>query len=321
MAAVPTYEWFGLQPLSLQLRSLNTCWRSRGRRQARIKFMVWSLGRWFRTTRPWKVLFVAGFASILGPAARAQLSFGSIAVLQSADDYLVVAADSKNLSAKGVSLHRCKVDALDEQLVFTSTGYGSYDGVRGKWDAITLAKQHYRQFAKAPRHELISSLAEAYGADLVAKLQPDVKAHPEEGWPQTLVTALFAGFDERRQRVVIEVNVHQVRRAKGGVEYSIRRFPASDAAYAEIMGETSIAEEFAAGRTLRSQSWRNGLDFQVQGLGVKERLIAGAEYMVELTARYQPTVVGGAVDTVLVSRKTGVVWIHHKPECTRRIRH
>jgi hypothetical protein len=281
--------------------------------------MAQNLAKWFRAIRPWKVLFVAGFASILAPGARTQLSFGSIAVLQSADDYLVLAADSKNLSARGVSLHRCKIDALDDQLVFANTGYGSYAGVRGKWNAIALARQHYHRLAKAPRHELISALAEAYGSDLAAKLEPDVKAHPEEGWPQTLATAIFAGFDEKRQRVVIEVNVHQVRRNGGGVEYSTRRFPASDAAYAEVMGETSIAEEFAAGRTLRSQSWRNGLNLQVQGLGVKERLIAGAETIVELTARYQPSVVGGAVDTVLVSRKAGVMWVHRKPECARRL--
>ena len=116
----------------------------------------------------------------------------------------------------------------------------------------------------------------------------------------------------------IEVKVHQVRTGGGGLGYSTKHFPASDTPYAEIMGETSIAEEFAEGKTLRSQSWRNGLNFQVQGLGVRERLIAGAENMVELTARYEPAVVGGAVDTVLVSRKTGVVWIRRKPECTRR---
>jgi hypothetical protein len=281
--------------------------------------MAWNLARWFSATRSWKALFVTAFASILASGATAQLSLGSIVVLQSADDYLVVAADSKNLSAKGVSLHSCKVDALDDQLVFANTGYGSYAGVRGKWDAISLARQHYHQFAKAPRHELILALAEAYGADLAAKLEPDVKAHPEEGWPQVLATALFAGFDEKRQRIVIEVNVHQVRRNGGGVEYSTRHFPPSDAAYAEVMGETSIAEEFAAGRTLRSQSWRKELDLQVQGLAVKERLITGAEKIVELTARYQPSLVGGAVDTALVSRKTGVVWIHRKPECTRRV--
>src|ERR1700722_12188475 len=101
--------------------------------------MAWNCVKRFKATRLWKLLFVAVFALILAPGARGQLSFGSIAVLQSADDYLVIAADSKNLSAKGVSLHSCKVDALDDQLVFASTGYGSYAGVRGKWDAISLA--------------------------------------------------------------------------------------------------------------------------------------------------------------------------------------
>src|SRR5512146_2760990 len=127
---------------------------------------------------PWRMLLVASFTSILARGAAGQLSIGSIAVLNSADDYLVIAADSKNLSAKGVSLHRCKVEALDDHLVFANTGYGSYEGVRGKWDAATLARQHYRQLAKAPRHELISALAEAYGADLAARLEPDVMAHP-----------------------------------------------------------------------------------------------------------------------------------------------
>ena len=280
--------------------------------------MACNFADWLRAELTWKVLFVVGFISVLANGASCQTSFGSIAVLQSADDYLVVAADSKNLSAKGVSLRKCKIHALDPQLVFANTGYGSYEGVRGKWDAIALARQHYNQFAKAPRHELIPAVAEAYGADVAAKLSPDVSAHSEEGWPQTLVTALFAGFDENRERVVIEVNVHQMRRNGSAVGYSTKRLPASDAVYAEVVGETSIAEEFAAGRTLRAQAWRNGLNFQVQGLGVKDRLIVGAEKIVELTARYQPSLVGGAVDTVLLSRKTGVVWIHRKPECASR---
>jgi hypothetical protein len=265
---------------------------------------------------PQRMLFITAFTAILIRGASGQLSTGSIAVLQSAEDYLVISADSKNLSAKGVSLHTCKVDALDDQLVFANTGYGSYAGTRGKWDAITVARQHYHHLAKAPRPELISALAEAYGTDLAAKLEPDVKGHPEEGWPQSLATAIFAGFDEKGQRVVIEVNIHQQRENAGhAVGYSTRRLPVGDAAFAEVIGETAIAQEFTAGRTLRSQSWRSGLDFQTSGLGVRERLIAGAEKIVELTAEYEPSVVGGAIDTVLVSRKTGVQWIHRKPEC------
>jgi len=279
--------------------------------------MLANPGKSSRGTSPCKILFAGTCILTLIQYASGQLSAGSIAVLQSADDYLVVAADSKRLSAQGVSLHSCKVDALDEQLVFANTGYGSYSGVRGKWDAISVARQHYRQLAKAPRHELIPALAETFGRDIAAKLEPDVRGHPEEGWPETLGTAIFAGFDEQHQRVVVEVKIHQVRRSSADVAvgYSTRRLP--DAVFAEVIGETSVAQEFADGRTLRSQSWRNGLDFEVKGLGVKERLVAGAEKMVRLTATYEPSAVGGAIDTVLVSRKTGVEWIHRKPECPK----
>jgi hypothetical protein len=99
--------------------------------------------------------------------------------------------------------------------------------------------------------------------------------------------------------VVIEVTVHQEpRNGKQIVGYSTRLFPEGDAVYANVIGETAVAEEFAAGRTLRSQSWRNDLELETKGLGVKERLIAGAEKVVELTAQYQPSLVGGSIDTV-----------------------
>lgn len=249
-------------------------------------------------------------------ALNGQLVTGSIAVLQSADDFLVIAADSKSLSRKGISLHRCKILALDHQLVYTGTGYMSYEGVRGTWDASNIAKKHYKLLAKFPRHELIRKLAEAYGASLAARLNPDVRGHPEEGWPSTLATALFAGFDEDRRRVVIEVTVHQEpHNGKQIVGYSTKFFPENDAAYADVIGETAVAQEFTAGRTLRSQSWRNDLALKTKDLGVKERLIAGAEKVVELTAKYQPTLVGGSIDTVLVSRNVGVQWIRRKLEC------
>ena len=253
----------------------------------------------------------------------AQVVDGSIAVLQAGGDYLAIAADSKSFSRKGVSLHRCKIVALDDQLVYAGTGYTSYAGVRGAWDANDIARRHHRLLSKTPRGELIRNLADAYGASLTAKLDPDVRGHPEEGWPWLLTAALFAGFDENRQRVVIEVVVHQKQGDGGarGVEYSTKSFPAGDATFAEVIGETATAQEFAAGRTGRAQAWRNGLNLEVTGFGLKERLVAGAETVVDLTAKYQPDLVGGSIDTLLVSRGAGVKWIHRKPECVSSSRH
>jgi len=246
---------------------------------------------------------------------RGQLANGSLVVLQSADDYLVISADSKSLSAKSVSVHSCKVTALDNGLLYANAGYTSKASLYSHWDASDIARQHFRLLAKTPRHELIPKLAEAYAADIAARVEPDVTGHPAEGWPQELTTALFAGFDEDRRRVVIVASVH---RTPTGVGHSTKAFPAIDDVYHVAIGEAAITQEFAAGKTLRSQSWQSSLTFQMTGFGIREKLITAAEKMVELTSQYQPSMVGGPIDTVVVSRTTGVAWVRRKPECRGR---
>jgi hypothetical protein len=259
-----------------------------------------------------KLLLVSAIALTTPMTLRAQLSTGSIVVVESAGDYLVIAADSKELSAKGVSLQHCKIIVLGSGLVYANTGYTSKASVHGSWDAADIAKQHFHLLSKTPRHELIQKLAEAYGRDVAARFEPDIMGHPEEGWPQKLATALFAGFDENRRRFLMEVSIH---RTPLGVGYSTKTLPTDDAPFTEVMGETSIAQEFAEGRTLRSKYWNNSLTSQVAGLAIRERIVTGAEKIVELTAKYQPGLVGGPIDTVVISRNTGIEWVHRKPNC------
>lgn len=143
-------------------------------------------------------------------------------MLNSADDYIAIAAD-KGVSQKGASYDRCKIVALDNQLVYAATGYTSRaDGpqIGGMWDESALAKQMYRSLAKNPRHELIPKLAEALGASLASRLNQSVEAHPQEGRPPILVTPLFAGFDENGKRMIIQVNV--MRTDERHVSYTAR---------------------------------------------------------------------------------------------------
>ena len=260
----------------------------------------------------------------LPPALSAQLATGSIVVLESSGDYMAIAADSKSVSIKGTSLHRCKLVALDDGLVYAATGYtsnfgGPKFGNRQPWDASDIARQNYHLLAKSSRHELILKLAEAYGASIAAKLNSDVTTHPEEGWPWSLTTALFAGFDEKHQRVVVEVTVHQGIGAGQKVGYSTKVFPGTDQRYAEVVGETSIAQEYAAGSTPRSQAWREGMADRTAGFSLKELLISDVENVTELTSKFVPTLVGGPVDSILLSRKVGeagVTWVHRKLECS-----
>lgn len=249
-------------------------------------------------------------------ALSGQLVTGSLVVLNSADDYIVVSADSKSVSQKGASYDRCKIVALDNRLVYAATGYTSpadASQIGGTWDASALAKQAYRSLAKNPRHELIPKLAEALGASLASRLNQSVEAHPQEGWPPLLVTALLAGFDENGKRIIIQVDAR--RTGERHVAYTARLLP--DDVHAVLTGETVIAQEYTAGRTLRSQSWQKWMAFENAGLGVNEQLIQGAEKIVALTEQYDPTLVGGPIDTVLISREAGATWIHRKPECAK----
>jgi hypothetical protein len=259
-----------------------------------------------------KILLISAIALTTPMSLSGQLNSGSIVVVESAGDYVVVAADSLNLSAKGVSLHRCKIIALDSRLVYANTGYTNKASAHGAWDATDIAKRNFRGLRNTPRHELIRKLAEAYGAEVAAKLEPDIMGHPEEGWPQLLTTAIFAGFDEDHRRALIEVSIH---RTPFGVGYSTKSLPTDDAPFTDVLGETTIAQEFVAGRTSRSQDWKNILDSQVAGLAIRERVVTGARKLVELTAKYQPRLVGGQIDTVVISRSTGVEWVQCKPEC------
>jgi hypothetical protein len=263
-----------------------------------------------------KLVLVAATLLLMPMAPSGHLVTGSLVVLNSSDDYIAIAADGKGVSQKGASYDRCKIVALDNRLIYTATGYTSRaDGsqIGGTWVASALAKQMYRSLAKNPRHELIPKLAEALGASLASRLNQSVEAHPQEAWPPVLVTALFAGFDENGKRIIIQVDA--MRTDERHVGYTARLVP--DDVHAVLSGETAVAEEYTAGRTTRSQSWQKSMAFENAGLGVREQLIHGAEKIVTLTEQYDPTLVGGPIDTVVISREAGVIWIHRKPECAK----
>lgn len=271
--------------------------------------------RSLRTATPKLLLFAATLLLMPMAPSGGDLVSGSLVVLNSAEDYIAIAADSKGFSQKGVSYDRCKIVALDNWLVYAATGYTSRadtSQIGGTWNASFLAKQAYRSLAKNPRHELIPKLAEALGASLASRLDQSAEAHPE-GWPPVLVTALLAGFDENGKRIIIQVDA--MRTGERHVGYTARLVP--DYVPAVVSGETAIAEEYTAGRTPRSQSWQKSMAFENAKLGLKEQVIEGAEKIVALTEQYDPTLVGGPIDTVVISREAGVTWIHRKPDCAK----
>jgi hypothetical protein len=116
-----------------------------------------------------KILLVGATVLLMPTARSGQLVTGSIVVLQSVGDYLVIAADSKGVSQKGASYDRCKIVALDNRLVYAATGHTSRadaSQIVGTWGASAVARQAYLSLAKNPEHELIPKLADSFGASL-----------------------------------------------------------------------------------------------------------------------------------------------------------
>lgn len=272
-----------------------------------------------------KFLFL-GLMLLVPLMLRAQYVGGSVVVIEPGGDYIAIAADSLRLGpASGqVSHAACKIVELSDQLVFAATGISSHPGgqktVRSDiWNVNDIARQEYSALASKHADHLIQKLADAYGTRLAAKLNDGLKREPrllaflssEVGGS----AAVFAGFDEQHHRVMVEVTVGIQAQGAHTVGYAIKFLPGDEAVGTEIIGDTTIAQELAVGKTKRSQGWSRAMLFQTAGLGLKDRLLFGAERIVGLTAIYDPHLVGGPVDVILVTRGHGVTWVHRKPTC------
>ena len=256
---------------------------------------------------------------------------GSVAVLQAGGDYIVVAADSLRVGPRPgqVSYQACKILALGNQMVYAAVGISSKQYAAGallpsNWETSDIAKREYDYFARKHEGRLIENVAVGYGNSLAAKINHDLKMDGQGRvraflWSnQGVGRALFAGFDEKHQRVILEVNVALSSASAGEVTVTTTAHPGNDNAVAQVIGDTSVAEEYAAGRTERSRGWRSALELENSGLGLKEQLIVATARIAELTAKNNPRLVGGPIDEVLVMRKAGVTWVRRKAACRRR---
>jgi hypothetical protein len=259
---------------------------------------------------------------------RAQYVSGSVVVLEDGGDYIVIAADSLRLGPGPgqVSHAACKIVKLNDQIVFAASGLTGRPGIAktpgsDTWNVKDIARQEYTALRKKRVDQLIQKLAAGYGQRLSDLINHDLRLEPD-GPLMTYLSehggggaALFAGFDEQHQRVIVEVTVGIQGPGARGVGYTTKLRPNDDAGGTEVLGDTAIAQELAAGRTQRAQEWRSAMLLQPPGLSLKDKLLVGAESVAEWTAKYDPDHVGGPIDVILVTRKRAVTWVRRKPEC------
>jgi hypothetical protein len=265
---------------------------------------------------------------VLPSTLRAQYVSGTVVVLEVGGDYIAIAADSLRLGPGPgqVSHSACKLVKLSDQLVFATSGISGHPGVAktpgsGPWNTYDIAREEYAALANEHTAHLIQKLASAYGERLAARINKDLKLEPEGPLRSYVAkhgvgTAVFAGFDEQHHRAILEVRVGIQSPDATVVGYATRFLTGGDeTTEAVVFGDSAIAGEFAGGKTERSRGWQSAMLLRLTGLGLKDRLLFKAEYVADLTARYDPDQVDGPIDVILVTRNSGVTWVHRKSAC------
>lgn len=257
----------------------------------------------------------------------AQYVRGTVVVLEEGGDYIAIAADSLRLGPGPgeVSHSACKIVVLSDQLVFVASGLSGRPAIAKSpgsrpWNVDDIARQEYGALGKKRTNQWIQKVAAAYGERLSGQINQDLELAPNAPLVDYLTNqggggaAVFAGFDEKHQRVVVEVSV-SVRGPSSRVGYTTKLLPGDSTEGTEVLGNTAIAQELAAGRTERAREWRSAMLLQPPGQSLKDRLLVAAESVAEWTAKYDPDHVGLPIDVILVTRKRGVTWVRRKPAC------
>jgi len=257
----------------------------------------------------------------------AQYVHGTVVVLEDGGDYIAIAADSLRLGPGPgeVSHSACKIVVLSDELVFVASGLSGRPAIAKTpgsrpWNVDDIARQAFTALAKKRTDQWIQKVAAAYGERLSSQINQDLQLAPNAPLVDYLANqggggaAVFAGFDEKHQRVVVEVSV-RLQGPRSRVGYITKLLPGDDTDGTEVLGDTAIAQELAAGRTERAREWRSAMLLQPPGQSLKDRLLVGAQSVAEWTAKYDPDHVGLPIDVILVTRKGGVTWVHRKSAC------
>jgi len=250
---------------------------------------------------------------------QAQIVHGTVASLQAQGDYIAVAADSLTV---GSSRTTCKIAVLGDQIVFAASGIAGNKGDKDtSWNVFDLARQEY----SAPRisdERVIRKVAEDYGRRIADKLNQELKSDHGHDLLTYLLSgngiagqAIFAGFDQKHQRDLVEVDVGIRSREKPVIETSIRILAEDGTPANDVIGAFRISEEYKLQQSERSRVWRHRLKVRSRKLQLKDRLALEAETIVALTTRYNPEYAQPPIDIVLISRGGGATWIHRKNEC------
>jgi hypothetical protein len=255
-----------------------------------------------------------------------QAEFGSVVALNSSEDELAVAADSRAFIGEGRYFdNRCKITTLGQQFIFSVTNYtgrGVFDAKSGKplhlyWDSHTLAKREFARLShgKHAPNNFMLQLATAWGKGVKREVEHDLiidRSGTILGFDGQIVTsAIFAGFEHGILSIVTARITYE---PLSGLKFSAT---IDRTLRTIVLGHDAIAQEFTANQTARAKGWnrdmRTGYSNAVDG-------VAFFTYqMVDLSIRYLPSSagVGYPIDEIVLHRAGKLDWVKCKTQCRK----
>ncbi|MGO9270797.1 MAG: hypothetical protein ACLQOO_11185 [Terriglobia bacterium] len=276
-----------------------------------------------------RVVFAGILFLLVSLHAIAQVEAGTLVVLNSSQDEIAVAADSRTHNATTYIDNRCKISALGNELIFAAsgkTGYGPLGGANLVWDSHAIAHDKFRMIAHNKRTQnLPLRLATSWGRKVKRQLQLDLIHDRDETLSgvvgDTLTSALFAGFNAKGISIITgKITYRFTPKGKPITTFTITN--EFERPRAVFIGDTGIADEFSASTTTRAVQWRQ--EASIQAAKAQDAVALFAIKIVDLSIEYSPGMIidgkiipsiGGPVDALRLVRGHGIEWIQRKANC------
>lgn len=268
------------------------------------------------------------FVILVSLHAIAQIESGTIIVLNSSQNEIAVAADSRSHNATTYVDNRCKISALGNELIFAAsgkTGYGQLNGTRLVWDAHAIAHEKFRQLDRKHTKTLPLKLATSWGNEVKKKLQTDLindRAETISGANgDRLTAAIFAAFNSNGISIITGQVTYRFRdNGKPVTAFTITN--KIERPIAVFIGDAEIADEFNANATSRAAQWRD--EANIEATKAQDSVAFLAIKIVGLSIEFQPVkiingnmmhTIGGPIDALRLIHGQGIEWIQRKANC------
>jgi hypothetical protein len=255
-----------------------------------------------------------------------QIEAGTFIALNSSQDEIVIAGDSRSTDRSSKFDDRCKITALGHHLVFAASGFtaaSSSHGGPSAWDAHTIVRNIFLKLSRESDSSALPlpvRLADAWGIESQRKLELtfnwDRKALANaEG--NELSESVFAWFDRGKPFILTGRMKYDIG-PDGHVYVSFDKKRPTEGSTSVMLGDGNMKRELDRQRSRRSRRWMKALPVSRDPLATKT--IGEVQFAIDhsrkiLVGGKSIAVIGGPIDALRLTQDQGINWLKRKQGC------